>query len=236
MIRLLTLALLATLAAACGRELTGNERAFLRQVHGDQVNPARVRFHDGHFAGAITYRRPARPRLTCQERIWPPLQGETVTVSPGATTFFNRVLYREDLYRADFLAGWPRRIDLADAMLFAHEMTHVWQWQNRRRTGYHPLRAAFEHAASADPYLFDPDGAGRTRFADFGYEQQGAIVEEYVCCALLDPAAPRTARLRAMIAEAMPLSRLDRVLAGSEVALPWSGAQVAGICRGAEED
>lgn len=23
-------------------------------------------------------------------------------------------------------------------MLFAHEMTHVWQWQNRDRTGYTP--------------------------------------------------------------------------------------------------
>jgi hypothetical protein len=226
----LTLALFLLLLAGCGRPLTPNETDFARALHGTTIAPDRVRFRNGHFAGAVTYRRPVRPRRTCQERIWPPSRGETVTVSPGATTIFNRVLYRRDLYRRDFLAGWPARIDLADAMLFAHEMTHVWQWQNRARTGYHPLKALNEHATSRDPYLFDPEGRA-VRFSDFGYEQQGAIVEEFVCCLLLDPEAPRTDRLRDLISAEMPLGPLERRVAGAEVRLPWSGAEPDGICR-----
>ncbi|ETX31003.1 hypothetical protein [Roseivivax isoporae] len=222
------LCLALVLLAACGRPLTDNERAFAAAVQGPDLNTARVRFHDGHFAGAITYTRPIRPRLTCQERIWPPSRGETVTVSPGATTFFNRVLYREDLYREDFLAGYPDTVDLVDAMLFAHEMTHVWQWQNRRVTGYHPLRAAFEHTSSPDPYLFDPEGTAR--FLDHGYEQQGAIVEEYVCCRLLDPEAPRTARLREMIGAVMPIGRLEAAIDRPNVRVPWPEADFANIC------
>ena len=56
-------------------------------------------------------------------------------------------------------------------MLFAHEMVHVWQWQNRHVTGYHPLKAAQEHNA-VDPYLFDLSQA--PKFLDYGFEQQGA--------------------------------------------------------------
>ncbi|MBV2360024.1 hypothetical protein KUH32_09580 [Thalassococcus sp. CAU 1522] len=223
----LLLALL--LLTACGRPLTENETAYLRALQGDQVNPARMRLNDGHFAGAYTYRIPTRPRLTCQERIWPPQGGKTVTVSPGATVLFNTVLFREDLYLPDYLPGWPDTVNLYAAMLFAHEATHVWQWQNRARTGYHPLKALREHATSDDPYLFDPDTSGR--FLDYGYEQQGSIVEEYVCCRLLDPEAPRTDRLRRLIAQEMPVDGLDAVIDRPRVILPWDGAQVENICR-----
>ncbi|SDN45508.1 hypothetical protein SAMN05216196_101589 [Lutimaribacter pacificus] len=215
--------------AACGRPMTENEIAFARAIHGGQVDPARVRFHNGLIAGAFTYRRPVRPRLTCMERIFPPPGGETVTVSPGAAVAFNRAFYRRDLYRDDFMADFPERIDLLNAMLMAHEMVHVWQWQNRGRTGYHPLKGMGEHAGNPDPYLFELDT--RTRFLDHGYEQQGAIVEEYVCCRLLDPQAPRTGRLRAMIGAEMPVGNLDAAIGRPQVILPWPGAQTRGICR-----
>lgn len=222
---LLTLLILS----GCGRPLTPTEVAFTRALHGPDLNPGRVRLIRGHPGAAITFKRPVRPRLTCQERLYPPSQGETVTTSPGATTLFNTVLFRKDLYRDDFVPDFPERIDLADAMLLAHEMTHVWQWQNRATTGYHPLKAASEHGASADPYLFDPDADAD--FLDYGYEQQGAVVEEYVCCEVLDPAAPRTDRLRRMIAEVMPMTRLDAVLGKTAIRLPWGGAELRGICR-----
>ncbi|MGR3375112.1 hypothetical protein [Salipiger abyssi] len=226
--RILLLLLCLTLAA-CGRPLTQNERAFLSAVQGDQVDTSRVRFHDGLAAGSVTYQRPIRPRLTCMERIWPPSRGETVTVSPGAMTLFNRVFYRKDLYREDYMPHYPKRVDLLDTMLLAHEMVHVWQWQNRDRTGYSPLKAATEHGRSDDPYLFDPDSSAR--FLDHGYEQQGAIMEEYVCCHILDPEAPRTARLREMIGAEMPVARLDAALRDPEVLVPWAGIQSEGICR-----
>lgn len=216
--------------SGCGRPLTTSEMAFLQAVQGNQFDPKPVRVINGHFAGSATYQIPVRPRTTCQERIWPPQsEAKTVTVSPAASVVFNKMLYRKDLYAEDFLPGWPDKIDLFYTMLFAHEATHVWQWQNRARTGYHPLKAIQEHTNSADPYLFDPDNT--KGFLDYGYEQQGSIVEEYVCCRLLDPDAPRTARLRAMIGQEMPIEGLDRALGQGTVRLPWDGVQLKGICR-----
>lgn len=226
--RVLVLILLL-FVAACGRPLTPNETAFLESMQGEQLNTDKVRFHDGLAAGSVTYTRPIRPRLSCMERIWPPSQGETVTVSPGAMAVFNRVFYRKDLYRDDFMARYPERIDLLGAMLLAHEMVHIWQWQNRARTQYTPLKAASEHGNSADPYLFNPDT--EVSFLDHGYEQQGAIVEEYVCCHLLDPEAPRTKRLRDVIAQEMPIAGLERALQAPEVLVPWAGMQTENICR-----
>ena len=215
---------------ACGRPLTVSETAYLQAIHGEQIDTTRMRIVDGNPAGAATYRIPVRPRTTCQERLWPPqTKSRTITVSPAATVLFNRVLLREDIYRPDFLEGWPDRIDIFDAMLFAHEATHVWQWQNRKLTGYHPIKALREHSASKDPYLFDTE---TTRdFLDFGYEQQGSIVEEYVCCRLLDPAAPRTARLRGMLGKYLPIDRLDSAIDRPRVILPWKDARTEGICR-----
>ena len=112
-------------------------------------------------------------------------------------------------------------------LLLIHELTHVWQWQNRARTGYHPLRAAAEHGNSDDPYLFDLDGA--PAFLRYGYEQQGAIVEEYVCCRALAPEAARTKRLHAMLKGAFPVSDLPQSRE-SEVYLPWKQAELRGIC------
>ena len=216
--------------AACGRPLTEAETAYLSAIHGNQIDTSKMRVIDGNPAGAVNYQIPVRPRTTCQERLWPPMtEARSVTVSPAATVLFNKVLLRDDIYRDDFLKGWPDKIDIFDAMLFAHEATHVWQWQNRKMTGYHPIKAAREHVASKDPYLFDT--ATSRDFLDFGYEQQGSIVEEYVCCRLLDPQAPRTERLRGMIAKYMPIDRLDRTMDRPRVILPWKDAQTTGICR-----
>ena len=58
----------------------------------------------------------------------------------------NQLITRQDdAGVARLTLNQPRSINaLSEAMLLAHEMTHVWQWQNRKRTGYHPLRAAAE--------------------------------------------------------------------------------------------
>ncbi len=217
------------LLAACGRPLTSNERAFTAATYGPGFPVEKVRLNDSLIVGGITYKRPIRPRLTCTERIWPPSKGETVTVAPGAMVAFHTAYFRNDLYRKDFLPAFPKAMDLLDTMLFAHEMTHVWQWHQRKRTGYHPLKGAGEHSGNPDPYLFDPDT--KIGFLDHGYEQQGAIVEEYVCCRLLDPDAPRTTRLRKMIGADMPLESLDKILQSPIVRIPWKDAQIKGICR-----
>jgi len=217
------------LMAGCGRHLTETEMAFATVIQGDQLDLNRVRLVEGAPLSSITYRRKARPRVSCRERILPPPKDEVVTVTPAAMTVFSKVLFSENWYVDNYLPAFPERLYLLESMLIAHELTHIWQWQNRARTGYHPLRAAAEHSQSDDPYLFDL--AEAPDFLDYGYEQQGAIVEEYVCCRALAPDAARTKRLHSMLKGAFPVSDLPRDGKREwDVYLPWKEADLGGIC------
>ncbi len=213
--------------AACGRPLTGTERRFAATVQGDALAVDRVRVTDTALLSAFSMERPARPRTACQDRILPPPDGPVVSVSPGALVLFDRVYYDRSLYRRDFLQSYPEQMSLWHAMLLAHELTHVWQWQNREKTGYSPFKAAGEHDPGADPYLFELDGRG---FLDFGYEQQGAVVEEYVCCRALDPEGERTQRLYDLLRPHFPDIARQETVARAGVVLPWDGAETRGIC------
>ncbi|HAV07422.1 MAG TPA: hypothetical protein DEF12_13050 [Rhodobacteraceae bacterium] len=211
----------------CARPLSDNERAFLAGLHGPSFAQTSTRLSGNLAVTPYLNSRKPRPRVTCVERVYPPVTEGRVWVAPAAMAGFHTVWFRRDIYRKDFLAGWPDAMDLDRAMLFAHEMTHIWQWQERARTGYSPLKGALEHVTSDDPYLFDPET--QAEFLAFGYEQQASIVEEFVCCRALAPDAPRTHRLRAMLAQVMdvpPLGSAPR----PQVQLPWAGATRAGIC------
>jgi hypothetical protein len=226
--RLLTLSVLcAMLLSACGRPLSDSETRFAATIMGDQWQPEKVRIVRGTMVGDYTTQRQKRPRLTCRERIWPEPTSNTVTVSTAAVVLFDTMFVHKDIYKRDFIEGYPEKFDLAYAMLFAHEMTHVWQWQNRDKTDYHPLKAASEHKPGGDPYLLDL--TSQADFLDYPYEQQGAIVEEYVCCRSLDPTGSRTKRLHKMLSAHMPLSRVD-ALPQSRIRLPWDGVTLPGIC------
>lgn len=216
------------LLAACGRSLTETEMAFAGRIHGGSIDLDRVRLVEGAPVGNITFRRDPRPRVSCRERILPPATEEVITVRPAAVALFNRVYFTRDWYLDDYLPDYPDRLFLVEAMLLAHELTHVWQWQNRRTTGYHPLRAAAEHGNSNDPYLFDLDSS--PDFLSYGFEQQGAIVEEYVCCRALAPDAARTRRLHRMLSASFPVADLPSGRRESDVFLPWDGAELNGIC------
>lgn len=218
--------LLALLLVSCGRPLTQEEAAFAARLHGGAVDTSRIRVIDGALVGSVTHKRRKRPRLACRERILPEPRGETVTVAPAAVVLHNRMFFARDWYAGNYLPDYPDRMSLMHAMVFAHELTHVWQWQNRAATRYSPLRAIGEHRRADDPYLFDI--GTENDLLDYGYEQQAGIVEEYVCCATLDPAAPRTARLGAMLRRAFPLQELPHP---ENVILPWDGAETRGICR-----
>lgn len=219
--------LILTLLAGCGRPLTDQEVAFAASIHGETLDTDRVRLMNGAPTRAITFRRKPRPRTTCRELILPPVTDAIVTAKPAAVTLWQHVLFDEDWYLDDYLPEYPDRINLIAAMLFAHELTHVWQWQNRKVTGYSPLRAAREHQVSNDPYLFDIEA--EPAFLEFGFEQQGSIVEEFVCCRALAPQAPRTQRLHAMISQEMPVASLPQSRQ-YDVRLPWDGVELNGIC------
>ncbi len=219
---------LLLLLAACGRPLTEAEIAFSRTIHGDSLDVSKVRLLDNAPTRGVTFRRKPRPRTTCREKILPPPTTEIVTAKPAAVALWNRVWFDEDWFLDDYLPDYPDKIGLIAAMLLSHELTHVWQWQNRKLTKYTPFKAAREHRVSEDPYLFDVDN--KRTFLEFGYEQQGSIVEEYVCCRSLDPAGKRTERLHSLISEVMPVAPLP---SGREYAvrLPWAGVELEGMCR-----
>jgi hypothetical protein len=119
-------------------------------------------------------------------------------------------------------------MELTDAMRLAHELTHVWQWQRRDLTGYHPYKASLEHVELDDPYLLEIDPA--RGFLDYGYEQQGVIVEEFVCCRALDPEGTRTEALYRLVAEVFPAAARRDPAASGAIGLPWAGAETRGIC------
>ncbi len=214
------------LLASCGRPRTSGERYFAATLQGETFDPRPVRIVGTDLIGNRIRSGPARPQIACRERIWPPPEAETVRISTAAIMLFEVGVFREDLYFADYLDGYPEVLRLPQAMLFAHEMTHVWQWQNRARTGYHPLRAASEHKPGGDPYLFD---LSRVRaFLDYSDEQQGALVEEFVCCRALDPGGARTQRLYDILTEVFP--KIERHSRAQSVWVPWKDAPISGIC------
>ena len=224
MIRLFLILLFLT---SCGRPLTETERAFATGIHGDTLDLSKVRLRDGAPTRTVTFQRKVRPRTTCRELILPPAKEEIITTGPAAIALWNTVLFDRDWYLDDYLPDYPDTVGLIAAMLFSHELTHIWQWQNRATTGYSPFRAAREHNPGGDPYLFDING--EAKFLDFGFEQQGSIVEEFVCCRALAPQAPRTKRLHALISQEMPVAPLPQSHP-YDVRLPWDGVEIKGIC------
>ena len=198
----------------------------MADLQGDSFDPSWARIHDG-LKPPAPREVPVPPRLTCRSRIYPPTKRESFMASAQAMAIFNDIYFSDRRYELDFLADYPDSMYLPDAMTFAHEIVHVWQWRERQTTGYHPLRGAFEHVGSRDPYLFDPDTT--TEFSDYGYEQQGAIMEEYICCKVLAPGAERTERLHGMLSRVFDLPPIRQPLA-REVLLPWQHVEIEGSC------
>ncbi|WP_370208869.1 hypothetical protein [Pararhodobacter marinus] len=223
---------LCVLIAGCGRPLTVPEADLAARLFGPGLDPAPVRIVENGLVGLRSHVFPVRPRTTCRERILPPAEGPVSEARGAGVVLGNRMQIRPDLFREDYLRreGEAGAVSLGAAMFLAHELTHVWQHQNRARTGYSLWRVGREHVALEDPYLFDTDAdsdaAEGARFLDYGYEQQASLVEEYVCCEALDPEGARTARLRALLSQEMSVGDLPSGL----VSLPWRGVERRGIC------
>lgn len=213
---------------ACGRPLTDAERDFLQEIQPD-LDTTAIRVVEAPWVGLRSQTRPVRPRVTCRERIFPAREGLTVETRTAGMASFRRIWVNPDVYLDDYLAGYPEELHLIAAMFFAHEMTHLWQWQQRAVTGYHPLRGASEHWVNDDPYLFDIP-AEPPDFLDYGYEQQASLVEEYVCCRALDPHGARTKRLERIIQPYLNLTPISDRMSRPDVRLPWEGVEPRGIC------
>ena len=225
---ILVLCLLLALAACGARPLTEGERAFAETVVGRAVALDEVVIVRGSASALIPTTVPVRPRDTCRTRIAPPRDRPVPGLYP-AFVLGDRIHVARDFWARDFAPDYPDALQLEAAMRLAHELVHVWQWQARGLTGYGPQRALAEHVALDDPYLTELEpGRG---FLDYGWEQQGALVEEFVCCRALDPAAPRTNRLAALVGEVFPEAERRPRVPPAAVRLRWPEAERTGICR-----
>ncbi|MDE1152429.1 MAG: hypothetical protein PW788_07825 [Micavibrio sp.] len=133
------------------RPLTAGEIALARAVFGDSVDYAAVRLHN--------------------RRILPPLmQHKHQAVANGNNISFPRSSYSED---------FATEHDALKQSVFIHEMTHVWQHQNKVvSTPKEALKETLRHKfnySKAYPYQL---GGGRD-LIDYGFEQQAALVQDY---------------------------------------------------------
>lgn len=217
---------LLLLVACSTRPMTGAEQAFSATVQGSALEAGAVRVNRGVLIAGFPSTRKPRPYVSCRERIRPRETEERISWSVAGLVVGQHLFVSRSAWKDDFLTYYPATLPLDDAMFFAHEMTHVWQWQHRRNTGYSPWRAASEHGAKDDPYLFElVPGRG---FAAYGVEQQASLVEEFVCCRALDPEGARTDNLYELLVPVFP--GLARRSMATDITLPWAEAETHGIC------
>lgn len=206
---LLGVALLAVLGA-CSRPLSPNETAFAHAFFGESLKAEKVRVHAG--LGLLPPPAPPAPPDEAEAKPMPPPEGicrrvpqpRRVIAWPAAFVLWNDIFLSRRIYRPDTFAGWPRSVPLP-ALVMAHELVHVWQWQNRRRTHYDPLRPAGEALAKTDPYYWPEHEAGS--FFSFGFEEQAAMIEDYVCYELFEPRAPEVREIEKILAPVFDLGR-----------------------------
>lgn len=205
--RLSLLVFLAVLAA-CTRPLSEAETAFSKSLFGETLDTEKVRilslpYWDPDASDEAEILRGTKRACvrTPQPRGAQP---------PQAFALGNWMHFSGSLQGRDMTLAWPRALRFPQGIIFAHEMTHVWQWQNRAWTGYSPFKAVAESIRVPDPY-FSATGEAPVFFA-FGYEQQAAIVEDYVCFTIANPTHPRRAELRALLAPVFPVDRFDAAI------------------------
>jgi len=195
---------------------------------GDTLISSDVQMFELGVIGTTTRTYAARPQITCREKIAPEPSGPTIQTRTAGAVAWTHVLTNPDWTLPDYAQGYPEKINLVAAMFFAHEMVHIWQWQNRDTTGYSPFRGLAEHKPGVDPYLLDP--SQEITFLEMGYEQQAALVEEFICCRTLAPDAPRTERLYGVLSQVMPVQHPSQTPRPDQVFGVSEGTDLVGIC------
>ena len=205
------LPLLVLLLAACARPMTEAETHLAHTLFGDEIDTSRVRVSRGLGLAPVGRSAITEVRLvtgTDQACVRVPQPRDAA--QPLAFAVRDRIHLTSDIYAGDAALGWPDAVRFPNALIFAHELTHVWQWQNRERTGYSAARAISESLALADPYFAPP---GETDFFAYGFEQQAAFVEDFICFTAANPDHPRRQELRAILAPVIDVEAVEAALA-----------------------
>jgi hypothetical protein len=155
------------------------ETAMLARIFGDSIDYGRVRIARGAGANLVA--------LGAFQRKAP------------AITLGRTIHYRDDFYRDDFTV----RVD--DAILLAHETTHIWQYQTRLGEILGPASVALDTLRHGNAAYEVADLTAETPFNSLGYEQQAEAVLEYAK-AMLGGHAANLARYGAILRSGgMPL-------------------------------
>ena len=199
------------LLAACSRPLTDAEERFAQDLFGTELDTTPVTISQG--AGLVPQMKTVPASLTVMsgtERACVRTPQPRGSQPPHAFALWNRMHFNSAVYSSDMALGWPKGLRFPNAIILAHELTHVWQWQNRAVTGYTPARAVAESWRLADPY-FSTSGDAPIFYA-FGYEQQAAIVEDFVCFTVANPNHPRRAELREILEPVLPVDVFEKAV------------------------
>ena len=214
-VRLVAFALVLGLAA-CSRPLSEAETAWGEAVLGESFSARAVRITNdlGFFPlpkqGEIKAYKLETSKVRCIQTA-PKTSGERKKSLTAAFVRFQTIHYINGYYRADLLAsGGHEGLPLGHLLTFVHELVHVWQWQNRERTGYHPTRALMESVFNVDPYFYEVTAA--RSFFDYGYEQQARMVEDYLCLRIAEPDHPKVAVLSAILGPVFPLEQVEALI------------------------
>lgn len=140
--------------SGCARPLSVGEVVLATEFFGNSIDYEKVRVKKGGPANVFT--------------------------EFGATVLGNKMYFHSDIYADDF----SKTIYADDRMLLMHELTHVWQYQNRELNGgnlpYTWILGANEHAKHGKEVYSYPQLRGDECFDRFRFEQQGAIMQAYV--------------------------------------------------------
>lgn len=202
--------LLFLLLSACARPLSQSEERYAQDLFGPTLDTSKVRVAQGLGVTPL-YRTVPHSEATVVQgtdeaciRTPQPTRRDN---PPQAFAFKNRLHFETGLYSSDMALTWPKYLRFPHALILAHELTHAWQWQNRARTGYTPWRAVKESLRVVDPYFSTAEDA--PVFLLFGYEQQAAIIEDFVCFTIANPNHPRRAELRELLEPVFPVAAFE---------------------------
>lgn len=101
-------------------------------------------------------------------------KGLLLTARGSAVTINNTISFSIDSYYEDFSLSES----IGPLGLLAHELTHVWQYQNQVR-GYWWMKAALEHVRHGR-YVYEYKLDRRKSLEEYRFEQQAQIVQDYV--------------------------------------------------------
>lgn len=204
------------------RSLVPNEQNFLSNIYSGQLNFSKIWVHSVAARSSLTKER-VKETLEFELR-----ETDTITTFgmdraellersteallriPGGVTIKNDIYFSKRAYQTDFAAGFPTEVNFSDLGLMAHEVMHVWQHQNRKRTGYSLLVVASEHLRYRDPYQYTI--VNGKKFLKYRFEQQAQMVQDYVVLSYFPKDPAKLREITALLEQELDLTDFMSVL------------------------